>query len=117
MNALFTELDDIEALESGWLEETTPAPDREAVRGARTLCALFACGDLPFPHAFPTRDGGVALEWTLGPVEASITFERSADSATVASLDTEADAHSYEENVPVTPDGVRLWLSQFSTAT
>lgn len=116
MATLLTELDDIESLEAGWLEESTPAPDPEATRGARRLSALFACDDLPFPHAFPMHDGGVALEWTLGPVEASITFERSAASATVASLDTIADEHRYDEEVPITPDFVRSWLSQFTTA-
>ena len=116
MTTLLTELDDIESLEAGWLEESTPAPDREAIRGARRLSALFACDDLPFPHAFPMHDGGVALEWTLGSVEASITFESSAASATVASLDTIADEHRYEEAVTITPDFVRAWLSQFTTA-
>ena len=116
MTTLLKELDDIESLEAGWLEESTPAPDPEAIRGARRLSAVFACGDLPFPHAFPMHNGGVALEWTLGPVEASITFEDTAASATVASLDTIADEHRYEEEVTITPDFVRRWLSQFKTA-
>ena len=113
MRALLREIDDLEELEDGWYGtdgEPGAAPHPEAVLGARRLAAAFPHYELPYPHVFPGVDGEVAMEWTIGDVEASITFERSRDTATVASLDVVSNEHRYAEGVIVDCAYVRDWL-------
>ena len=117
MDALVSEIEDLEDLEDGWYGTdgvVGQAPHPEAILGVRRLAAAFPHFELPYPHVFPGIDGGVSMEWTLGDVEASITFEDSSDTATVASLDVTADLHRYEEGVTVNSSFVRDWLRGFT---
>lgn len=113
MNGLVGEINDLEELQNGWYGadgEPGTAPHPEAVLGVRRLAATFPHYELPYPHVFPGVDGEVSLEWTIGDVEASITFERSRDTATVASLDVTSGEHRYTERVMVDCAYVRDWL-------
>ena len=117
MNALVSELDELQALDDGWYDTdgvAGAAPHASAILGARRLIAAFPHYGLPYPHVFPAVDGGVSMEWTLGNVEASIRFEDSSDTATVASWDASTDEHRYEEGVNVDCAFVRDWLRGFT---
>ena len=117
MNALVSEIDELQDLEDGWYDTdgvAGEAPHSEAIVGARRLAAAFPHYELPYPHVFPAVDGGVSMEWTLGDVEASITFEDSSDTATVAAWDASTDDHLYEEGVNVDCAFVRDWLRGFA---
>ena len=117
MNALLSEIDELTELEDGWYDTDGIAgtrPHAEAILGARRLVAAFPHYELPYPHVFPAVDGGVSMEWTLGDAEASITFEDSSDTATVASWDASTDEHLYEEGVNVNCAFVRDWLRGFA---
>lgn len=113
MTALVREIDDLDELQDGWYGtdgESGTGPHPEAVLGVRRLAATFPHCGLPYPHVFPGVHGEVSMEWMIGDVEASITFERSRDTATVASLDVASDEHRYAENVIVDCAYVRDWL-------
>ena len=113
MNTLVREIDELQELDDGWYDTDGvdgAAPHPEAIVGARRLIAAFPHYELPYPHVFPAVDGGVSMEWTLGNVEASIRFEDSSDTATVASWDASTVEHRYEEGVNVDCSFVRDWL-------
>jgi len=113
MDALVSEIDDLEELGRGWYDTDDvagEAPHPEAILGARRLAAAFPHYELPYPHVFPAIDGGVSMEWTFDDVEASIEFRDSSEIATVASLVVSADDHRYEEGVNVDCAFVRDWL-------
>lgn len=117
MDALLSEIDELRKLEHGWYDTDGVAgedPHPEAILGARRLAVVFPHYELPWPHVFPAVDGGVSMEWSLGDVEASITFNDSSDTATVASLDISTDHHRYEEGVNVDCAFVRDWLRGFT---
>ncbi|WP_420446049.1 hypothetical protein [Candidatus Poriferisodalis sp.] len=117
MNALVREIDELQELDDGWYDTDGvdgSAPHAGAILGARRLIAAFPHYGLPYPHVFPAVDGGVSMEWTLGDVEASIRFEDSSDTATVASWDASTDEHRYEEDINVDCSFVRDWLLGFT---
>ena len=113
---LIEEIESIASLSNGWYDEESVAPIKTAIQGARSLAAPLLFYGLPFPHAFPLPDGGVSLEWTLASVEASVTFHRSSESATVASWDSHTDEHRYAERTAITADFLQEWLGSFEIA-
>ena len=113
IGALHQEIAGLEELEDGWYDtdgEAGRAPNPEAIQGVRNLTPAFRFYALPCPHVFPSVDGGVAMEWTLGEIEASIEFGDSSEYATVASWDATTDKHIYEEGVRVDRKFLRDWL-------
>lgn len=57
-------VDELAALEDGWLDGGGVAPD---VRMLRALAGVVTIANerygAPLPYAYPTEDGGVSLEW------------------------------------------------------
>ena len=106
-------LEELQELEPGWYGVdgiAGAAPCMDAIRGALHVGDTLADCQLPYPSVFPTVDGGVSLEWTLGGVEASLRFHDSSESATVASWNAATDEHRYEEDIPVNGEFVETWL-------
>jgi hypothetical protein len=63
-----------------WDSYGAAAPRREAVDAARDLLSAIVRGlELVEPHASPTRDGGVLLEWRRHEHELDLSVESSAD--------------------------------------
>ena len=112
------ELDELQELEPGWYAIdgiAGAAPCMDAILGARRVGDILAGHQLPYPSVFPTADGGVSLEWTLGSVEASLRFHDSSESATVASWNAATDEHRYEEDIPVDGEFVETWLRSLTS--
>lgn len=67
-----TRLEELAQLRDGWLDGKGVAPDRAAlVRLAQAFDEQYE-PDLPLPYLYPTAEGGVQAEWTLGQWEASL---------------------------------------------
>jgi len=67
-----TRLEELAQLQDGWLDGKGRAPDRASlVRLAQAFDERFST-DLPLPHLYPTPEGGVQAEWTLGSWEVSL---------------------------------------------
>lgn len=65
-------LEELAALKDGWLEGKgkAPAPDK-----MRELAALFEANfdaALPLPYLYPTAEGGIQAEWSLGDWEVTL---------------------------------------------
>jgi len=58
---------ELETLSAGWLDGAGLPPALPALRNARAL--------LVPPRLYPTPEGGVQAEWTIGSYEFAVTFE------------------------------------------
>jgi hypothetical protein len=67
-----TRLEELAKLRDGWLDGQGRAPERAALlRLAHAFDEHYA-PDLPLPYLYPTADGGVQAEWTLGAWDVSL---------------------------------------------
>lgn len=72
-------LDEIASLSPGWLDGEGARPDSDVLARASRLLADLLTFEVPRPRVFPTPEGGVQAEWTIGDHEISITFEPSGE--------------------------------------
>lgn len=67
-----TRLEELSQLQDGWLDGKGRALDRASLtRLAQAFDERFGL-DLPLPYLYPTPEGGVQAEWTLGSWEVSL---------------------------------------------
>lgn len=67
-------LDDLASLEDGWTEYGSGL-DKELLAFLReSVPGLVKKAGVPFPHVFPTMEGGVQLEWVLGDWEIEFLY-------------------------------------------
>lgn len=74
-NDVGARLDELRALEDGWLDGigTAPTPDGLAWFG-KEFDNRFP-PDLALPFLYPTAEGGIQLEWSLPPLEISLEID------------------------------------------
>lgn len=62
-----TRLDELRSMQDGWLDDVSKAPSKVGLDWlSRSFKHQFP-DDLPRPHAFPTPEGGIEMEWSLDP--------------------------------------------------
>ena len=69
-------LDELATLRDGWLWNDGIAPTPRAIATARAVLGRLAAEhpDVPRPRVYPTPDGEVSAEWTIGRVGADVRF-------------------------------------------
>ena len=72
------QLDDFRNLQDGWLNGEGTAPNHAELDWLSEVFGRHYPDNLPLPHAYPTADGGVSLEWSLGAREVDILVNISA---------------------------------------
>jgi hypothetical protein len=70
-------LDEIAQLQDGWLDGEGLTPNRESLSRLTQLFENHFEADLPLPFLYPTPNGGMQAEWSLG--KQSITLEVNID--------------------------------------
>jgi hypothetical protein len=73
-------LQDLGTLDYDWDGYGALAPTRQALERAWYLASMLVEGGLPVPQAFPTRKGGLQLEWH--DADASLEWELDPDGLT-----------------------------------
>lgn len=68
-----TRLGEIVSLPAGWLDGDGLPVDRRIARVAEAVSRYLLFRTVPRPRVYPTPEGGVQMEWTLGPREISLT--------------------------------------------
>lgn len=71
-DSVAAQLSKLNALQDGWLEGVGRAPSAEGLDWLSSAFDAHFPDGLPLPYLYPTEDGGVRAEWSLGNVEASI---------------------------------------------
>ncbi len=69
-----TRLEELARLQDGWLDGKGRALDQAALRRLALAFDEHYAPELPLPYLYPTAEGGVQAEWTLGEVEVSLEF-------------------------------------------
>lgn len=66
-------LDEFRTMQDGWMDGTGNAPESAGLDWLSDSFERLFSDDLPLPHLFPTPDGGIEAEWSLG--ERAVIFE------------------------------------------
>jgi hypothetical protein len=90
--ALDSRLSELRETGDAWLDGQGLAPQQAALDKAYATLAELMRLDVPRPRLYPTVEGGVQAEWTMGPFEISVTFDPGgAIFAAATDTDTGAD--------------------------
>lgn len=68
-------LEELSVLKDGWLDGHGIAPDKSGLDWLAEMFELFYDPGLPLPHVFPTPDGGVQVEWSIGEREIALKID------------------------------------------
>ena len=68
-------LDEFRALKDGWLEGDGRAPDHAGLDWLSDSFERHYPDDMPLPYTYPTSEGGVEMEWSLGSQEISLEID------------------------------------------
>lgn len=68
------QLDDLRTIEDGWLDGDGTAPRGRLLDWLSESLGVHYPDDAALPHLYPTVEGGVQAEWTLGSHEISLRF-------------------------------------------
>jgi hypothetical protein len=90
-------LEDIGHLEDGWLDGKGIAPKRAGLEWLARQFDQHFPDDLPLPHVFPTAEGGVLAEWSLGDWEPSLEIDLTSHSAAWHSLNLQTGEETVRE--------------------
>ena len=113
-------LADMKNLHDGWADGIQPANlwgegygRAPTAQGLDWLAGTFAtrfAEDLPRPHIYPTPEGGVSMEWSIGPYRASLEIDLDAYQAEWHCLDLSTD-DSYEQDLQLDMAQSWEWLA------
>ncbi len=84
-------LDELRLMKNGWLEGKGLAPPHVGLDWLSRAFDDHYPGNLPLPYLYPTEEGGIQAEWTLGPKEVSLEIELSRHSGEWHVLDMETN--------------------------
>ena len=59
-------LAELRAMQDGWLDGYGKAPSHDGLAWLSTGFERHFPDDLPLPHVYPTPEGGIEAEWSLG---------------------------------------------------
>jgi hypothetical protein len=98
-------IDEIRALKDGWFEGGGESINGKCLDSLERWCVHIMMLGLPMPRLYPTPEGGVQAEWTIGGNDVSVEFDFPGTSAywheldlrTGESLDRELDSQSGED--------------------
>jgi hypothetical protein len=68
-------LDELRLLEDGWLEGRGIAPTDTGLDWLSDAFGRHYPDDLPLPHLYPTAEGAIRAEWSLGQNDISLEIE------------------------------------------
>jgi hypothetical protein len=70
-----TRLKTLAELEEGWLDGKGYAPDKTQLAWLSTAFDTLYDPTLPLPYLYPTAEGGIQAEWSLGDWEISLEID------------------------------------------
>ena len=104
------QMDRLRGLADGWLDGDGRAPRADGLEWlGRAIQEHFPL-DLPNPHLYPTEDGGVQAEWTIGAREISMTVDLGSRSAEWQAVDIETGITVSERDLDLERDDSWRWI-------
>ncbi len=74
-------LDEFRCLKDGWLDGRGLAPAPDGLDWLGDGFDRHFAADLPLPYLYPTPEGGVQAEWTIGDRDITLAFDLQARTA------------------------------------
>ena len=74
-NRVETRLNELAQLQDGWLDGKGRALDCAGIKDLAEAFDKYFGPDLPLPRLYPTPEGGIQSEWTLGGWEVSLEID------------------------------------------
>jgi len=90
-------LEELGLLEEGWLDGEGRELDKKGIRWFSDTFEMFFPDDLPLPYIYPTADGNIQLEWTLGNYELSLEVDLINHRGEWQAVNVETDEEEYYE--------------------
>jgi hypothetical protein len=84
-------MDELSLLKEGWLDGKGQALNRRQLDRLVTLFDSNYTSELPLPYIYPTAEGGVQAEWSIGPWEATLEIHLDTMIADYQAYDVEED--------------------------
>ncbi len=103
-------LDEFRAIQDGWLDGGGTAPSPRSLDWLSGSLKDYYADDSPMPHIYPTPEGGVSLEWAIGPHRASLEIDLDVHEAEWHCLDLSA-GESYGRNLQLDAPQDWQWLA------
>ena len=72
---IVAQLDDLRNLKVGWYDGYGKAPSHEGLDWLAKKFVSEYPDDLPLPYAYPTPEGGVQMEWSIGVYDISLEVD------------------------------------------
>ena len=91
LDALSSRVHSLMELRDGWLDGGGKAPSHDFLRWLLSQFKAQYPTSLPRPYIYPTPDGGIQAEWSLGPCDVSLTIDSETYRATWHSLNLDTD--------------------------
>jgi hypothetical protein len=108
---IFAQIEDLRQLKDGWLNGEGLAPSKQGLDWiAKTLDRYFT--DKTAPYIYPTPDGGVQAEWSIGHLEISLNINIKAHSAYWHSLDLN-NSNVLEKHLNLNNQNDWEWIKSF----
>ena len=86
-----SQLEDLKALKDGWYDGKGIAPPISRLDWLAGMFNDCYADNLPLPYVYPVAEGGVRLEWSLGPNDVSLEVDLSQFTGEWHSLDLTTD--------------------------
>ena len=102
-------LDEFYELKDGWLEGDGYAPSQSGLGWLAETFANFYHADVPLPYTYPTFEGGIQMEWSLGSKAATLEIDLKTHTAEWYWIDKDSDA-DYEQDLNLNDDRSWDWL-------
>lgn len=104
-------LEEFKTLKNGWLDGKGFAPDHQQLAWLAAAFQHNYPDELQLPYLYPTAEGGVQAEWSLGNWEISLEIELGTHRAQWQALDLTTDVTD-ERMLDLNKDSDWQWLAQ-----
>lgn len=108
-SSVASRVNELRSLENGWLNGKGLAPTGVGLDWLVQSFEAKYSDELPQPYVYPTAEGGVQLEWSVGGCEASLEIDLATHQAQWHRLNLKTSADSFHEiNMDDTGDWTTL---------
>ncbi|WP_322629953.1 hypothetical protein [Halothiobacillus sp.] len=95
-NDVAARLEELKSLRDGWLDGKGIALDKDGLEWLTKLFQYNYADELPLPYLYPTAEGGVQAEWSLGDWEITLEVDLSSHQGEWHALEMTTEAEKVE---------------------
>lgn len=105
-NTITLRLEELAQIQSGWLDGIGVSLNKQGLQWLAAAIEANYSADLPLPHLFPTAEGRIRAEWSLGNREISLEIDIENKVGEWHELDLDTDT---DNELSITFDSEKGW--------